>query len=406
MKKNACSTVCNYFFVYLPVILLTSLISLVYMSYIFTYLYHLLTADTSLPEDMFFLHHTTKLSHAYTKGVVLLCFSLLFTIMLLMSMAMTVFTNPGYFPSPLELEFKIIKRNEQLNLKDVTLNKAKQKEDANFLTKFASKLQEQPLTSSERSNLERKLRLNYQDKMREDPLHMKFSNEEIIDANKKEYMEQTETLPSQAHSNSHNEHNHSYNNNEMYLEIYKGVDLTKMTLCGTCLRIKVERSHHCSQCQKCVLKMDHHCPWLANCIGFGNLKSFILLQFYGMLSCLLVAFSYWESVVNYNMDFHTNVAQCWFSLTIYLINIGLFAFLMWLCLVNWTNLFNGMTVIENSERKRFPSTKMNNIYDMGAYRNFTNVFGTNPLVWFIPFFANKNGSGYVFETNTNGFKIR
>jgi hypothetical protein len=65
-----------------------------------------------------------------------------------------------------------------------------------------------------------------------------------------------------------------------------------------------------------------------------------------------------------------------------------------------------MTVIENSERKRFPSTKMNNIYDMGAYRNFTNVFGTNPLVWFIPFFANKNGSGYVFETNTNGFKIR
>ena len=74
---------------------------------------------------------------------------------------------------------------------------------------------------------------------------------------------------------------------------------------------------------------------------------------YGMLSCLLVAFSYWESVVNYNMDFHTNVAQCWFSLTIYLINIGLFAFLMWLCLVNWTNLFNGMTVIENSERKRF-----------------------------------------------------
>ena len=64
-----------------------------------------------------------------------------------------------------------------------------------------------------------------------------------------------------------------------------------------------------------------------------------------------------------------------------------------------------MTVIENSERKRFPSTKSVNIYDMGAYRNFTNVFGKNPLVWWLPFFNNTDGNGYVFETNTNNFKI-
>ena len=70
-----------------------------------------------------------------------------------------------------------------------------------------------------------------------------------------------------------------HSNPDVYLDIYKGIDLSKMTLCGTCLRVKVERSHHCRQCQKCILKMDHHCPWLANCIGFCDLKSFILLQF-------------------------------------------------------------------------------------------------------------------------------
>ena len=159
--------------------------------------------------------------------------------------------------------------------------------------------------------------------MSDNPLHSKFSNEEIIDANKKEYMENEKVVHSSClHSNP-----------DVYLDIYKGIDLSKMTLCGTCLRVKVERSHHCRQCQKCILKMDHHCPRLANCIGFYNLKSFILLQFYGICSCLLVALTYWESVIDYNMNYDSNVAECWFCISIYILNIGLLSFLLWLDMV-------------------------------------------------------------------------
>ncbi len=62
--------------------------------------------------------------------------------------------------------------------------------------------------------------------------------------------------------------------------------------------------------------------------------------------------------------------------------------------MNWKILFLGQTKIEAVERKRFPS-KIKNKYDIGYYRNFTNIFGNNPLFWFIPFFP--NGNGFVFE---------
>ena len=385
MKKSCLSTFCNYFFVYLPVLLLTILIVMVYLSYVFTYLIYMIRIDQEEDPTNFFLSFTTTASSAKVKGKILLYISLFLIIMLFVSMYTAVFSNPGYFPSPLELEYKLL---------SIEQSAEKNKKDGNFLTKFSANLLNGPMTSNERNDFQKKLRMNYQDKLREDPLHMKYSNEEIIDSNKRNYMETNNQMTSCVHSNT-----------DVYLDIYKGIDITKMTLCGTCLRVKVERSHHCRQCQKCVLKMDHHCPWLANCIGFNNLKAFILLQFYGILACSLVAFTYWESIIDYNKNYETNVIECWFTLSVYLLNFGLLSFLLWLAAVNWTNLYYGMTVIENSERKRFPSTKSVNIYDMGPYRNFTNVFGRNPFVWWLPFFRNKNGNGYVFETNTNNFRI-
>jgi hypothetical protein len=180
---------------------------------------------------------------------------------------------------------------------------------------------------------------------------------------------------------------------------FAGIDLSKVILCGTCLRWKVERSHHCRQCGRCVLKMDHHCPWLANCIGFRNYKFFCLVHLYGLIATTTIAITYWEVLLNVNLNHNSHMMECMFAIFTYICNLGLLGFLLWLFLVNWRLVLSGQTVIENADRERFPSTKAINIYDLGKYRNFTKVFGRNPLVWFIPFYPNYEGKGLIFETN-------
>jgi hypothetical protein len=180
-------------------------------------------------------------------------------------------------------------------------------------------------------------------------------------------------------------------------EILKTIEFSKGPYCGTCVRYKVERSHHCRQCGKCVLKMDHHCPWLANCIGFNNYKYFCLIHFYGLLATSVINFSYWEAVVNYNMDYNTSLGMIWFVIFILFCNLGLSGFLLWLFVVNWGLIVNGETIIEQADRERFPASKGVNVYDLGAYQNFKTVFGENILLWFVPFYINDTGKGMVYE---------
>lgn len=57
------------------------------------------------------------------------------------------------------------------------------------------------------------------------------------------------------------------------------------TFCDKCDMIRPPRCHHCRVCNRCVLQFDHHCVWLNNCIGYNNVRSFVLVLVYITAAC-------------------------------------------------------------------------------------------------------------------------
>jgi len=185
-------------------------------------------------------------------------------------------------------------------------------------------------------------------------------------------------------------------------EIFYGFEISKITLCSSCLRWKLPRTHHCRSCGKCILKMDHHCPWLANCIGFKNYKYFCLMIIYGFLLSMLVFLTFWETVLNYLYSSETSILSTTVVCLCYSFNFGLMIFLSYLFNYNISLIFNNETIIERADRERFMEginvnpnylSITNHVsYDKGCYRNFTEVFGTNPFFWFLPI---RNNEEYI-----------
>lgn len=69
------------------------------------------------------------------------------------------------------------------------------------------------------------------------------------------------------------------------------------SVCKKCEIARPPRCHHCRRCGHCVLQFDHHCIWLNNCVGYGNLRSFILTVFFVTVAC-------WYGVVLLNQPFY------------------------------------------------------------------------------------------------------
>jgi hypothetical protein len=354
----------HLFMIYLPVLVLCSLILIIYFSYIFTYVLVLMNSK-QVPQDNFAFSHTSKPTYAQEKGILLLTISSVSIFMLIISLLRTVFMNPGYMPSPTEIESKLVIRFTNENKSYYSEEHDALLERKYFVKKFDEIISETPMTSNEGINLRNEIN--------------KFLNKErLVNHSNDVTVDVKEDL-----------------NHKSDLINYK--ELSKMNLCATCLRLKIERSHHCRLCGKCVLKMDHHCPWLANCIGFRNYKYFLLTHFYGLISTMIVAFTYWEVIINANLNHFTETFIISYTIFIYVMNLGLFSFLFYLFWINWKLAFLGLTVIENADRERFPSIKSENIYNLGYYKNFQKVFGKNPLTWFLPICANYEGEGIFYE---------
>ncbi len=387
-----------------PVIAIIILIAIVYFGYIITYCLVLMDYSFDKNRYNYPFYHTSTSDNAEVKGFWLFVVVSFLLCMMLINMLRAIFMDPGYFPSPTDLEYKIILKHSQVNeeiikqinyLKDKLSqvgptnelnNKIKfYQEKIKFLNQFNDIITSGPLDSKEAEKLSDTISYLMKDNIEEEK-EQKTNISFIVQDN--------DTIAIVPNENA--KKSTKIISEDVY-DSFATIDLTKALLCGTCLRLKIERSHHCRLCGKCVLKMDHHCPWLANCIGYRNYKFFLLIHLYGFLASIIVACSYWEVIVNDQADDNTSLFRCWLSLFIYLCNFGLLCFLSWLIMVNWKLAFNNLTVIENSDKERFPSTKALNIYDIGTYKNFCSVFGSNPFIWFLPINPYNKGNGLVFD---------
>ncbi len=372
----------------------------VYMTYyVMILLYPSL--DTKLSSKLYLTKFFPNDSHS--AGMVFFIAENICLIMMLISMFRTIFMDPGYLPDPLNFEFNLVKKN--LEYPERVTKSISDYEDS-------SNLGNSSMTSEEESILKKTVNLNTKRYkfirevgkiIEEGPLttteffRYRYNLERYLNPKPKDYSQNT--LSAIEIQNISSSDRMTYNYEDVY-ENFRGIDFNKLILCTTCLRWKVERSHHCKQCGKCVLKMDHHCPWLANCIGFRNYKFFCLTIFYAFISCLMIFLTFWEVVLEVNLNYETSFLNCLICTLTFICNFGLMTFLSWLFCTNWNLLLSNQTTIEKSDKERFATTgiKSFNYYDQGTYRNFTSVFGSNPLFWLIPFAPNYKGDGVIFDS--------
>lgn len=452
------------FLVYFPVLVIFSIIVIIYSTYVSTYIKILLDTEHTVnnqisPKSTYYaFHHTSKESGAKSKGIVLLCFETYFLAMLLLSILRTLMVNPGFLPSPIDMEYKLIQNKRQRANKSektfeesdsitnisnfseaINCNYNNNSKQASYIT-IRDQEEENENICFKRNEKQNGYNRNYPNRCskpnREDipvnrikssahleeliceaPLtaseSITFRNDinNFIDSVTKRNSEVGDNAIANSSNNNasmscknKNKCNTSLDN---VLDSFNNINVSDLKLCPTCLRVKVERSHHCRMCGKCVLRMDHHCPWLANCIGFNNYKYFLLVHLYGSIATFIVAVTYWEVVVNSIVSYNTSLIGVGFVIFVYVCNLGMFSFLMWLLITNWRMMFTGQTIIENSDRERFKLTNTINVYDLGWFKNFVTVFGKNPLIWFVPFFTNNEGCGVIFQhRNTEGETAR
>eukprot|EP01091_Cochliopodium_minus_P017627 TRINITY_DN695_c0_g1_i1.p1 TRINITY_DN695_c0_g1~~TRINITY_DN695_c0_g1_i1.p1 ORF type:complete len:300 (-),score=37.03 TRINITY_DN695_c0_g1_i1:126-1025(-) len=192
-----------------------------------------------------------------------------------------------------------------------------------------------------------------------------------------------------------------------YLEIVEGKtfenidhsvfkDTPNVRICHKCMTIKPKRAHHCSTCEKCVLKMDHHCPWLNNCVGWGNQKCFNLFLFYIVTTTLIGSISGIVSLKHYS-DILTKPGSVFEEINLILLTVVCGVFFVGMLLFFLVHLYQTLTN-GTSLDKFFKGDR--NKYDLGCLKNWNQVMGENPLLWFWPV-CNQMGDGCKWPKNSN-----
>jgi len=169
----------------------------------------------------------------------------------------------------------------------------------------------------------------------------------------------------------------------------------QLRFCNTCHAFKPDRAYHCSQCNKCILRFDHHCPWTGHCIGNRNHKIFYVFLFWVVITLIFNIGSIAPFLKNYNQENNLKISG-WVTLIascLTLISVG--TLLLFQTFLICTN----QTTVEYHRKPRFPFEVTRFPFSLNSkYQNWVEMFGKNPLIWFIPV-CSTEGNGLEFDVN-------
>ena len=157
--------------------------------------------------------------------------------------------------------------------------------------------------------------------------------------------------------------------------------------------------------------MDHHCPWIGTCVGYHNIKPFFLFCFYQACSGVVFATMLVLRILNSPDDappFSRQGEACFWVAAV--LDMPICFALIGLSINFFLQLYENQMTLETFGKhgkiqRRYPCygiPRSHGLFQPNAYdilwpNNLRQVFGSNILLWGVPFYQPEmKGRGFYF----------
>jgi palmitoyltransferase len=152
--------------------------------------------------------------------------------------------------------------------------------------------------------------------------------------------------------------------------------------------------------------MDHHCVWINRCVGYYNYKAFFIFIFFLAQGTMLYVYLLLDYIIARTYKFELEGPAWYFSPLFWTESVIVCLTAVLVPMLFGTHLMliiTNVSTIEYMQGKphQLPCCTNNlgvtasqvNVHDMGIVPNFIQIFGINPLMWFVPTKVNQPAHG-------------